>query len=101
MSDAFATLSQPGILFALAALAIWGAVMAAQRRRRRRGPASEPGYRLRRADSLALTAQHSVHVVEWGHQRWLVGCHASGTTRLARLDGPQRQPVPHRQEVLQ
>lgn len=69
-------------------LVLLGAFALAAMLQRRNAKRSEPDarLRLRRTDSLALTAQHTLHVVEWGGQRWLVGCHAGGTTRLARLE---------------
>lgn len=38
--------------------------------------------RLRCQESIRLTPQHTLHLVEWDSRRFMVACHPSGTTVL-------------------
>jgi hypothetical protein len=40
------------------------------------------GCPLRQAGSIRLTPQHSVHVIEYGDQSWLVACSQVGVTLI-------------------
>ena len=46
-------------------------------------PSKNPSLRLERLDRLALTPQHSIHVVRFGGRLLLVSCQPGGVSLLA------------------
>ena len=54
----------------------------------RRRPARNPALAMEVVDRLALTPQHSVHILRVGARAYLVSCQPGGTTLLAAFDWP-------------
>jgi hypothetical protein len=51
---------------------------------------------LRCRETMRLTPQHTLHLIECGPERFLVACHPAGTTLLApHLELPRRQQEAH------